>query len=84
MKFHDDFSKVVIEGELFSCYENGTFKDFHPVICNSELPYSTRSLNIDKQSFRYVYTKISIAGYASTLKNTSDTDNIYAGTCEKF
>jgi len=84
MKFKDDFSGVIIKDEQFSCYDGGPFQTYHPIICKSDLPYSSWTLNIDKISLRYVLTQISVGGYASTRRNSSDTDSIIAGTCEKF
>ena len=84
MEFEDDFSRVRLLGEIFSCFDGGEFKTYHPIICKDVKPYHSWTLNIDKKSLRYVYTQISIGGYASTLRNSSDGDGIYAGTCEKF
>ena len=84
MKFEDDFSNVIIDGEMYSCFNGGEFKNYNPIICKSTIPYHSFTLNIDKKSLRYVWTQISIGGYASILDNDPDTDNILAGKCEKF
>ena len=85
MKFEDDFSKVIIEDEEFTCFDGGEWDTWHPIICKNAAPWGSESLNIDKKSLRYVFTEITIAGYASPIRSSKpDTDVIYAGTCEKF
>ena len=83
MKVGGDFETVTIDDESYSCYGNREFEGYFPIICNSDLPYSSRSLNIDKYSLRFVYSDVSIGGYAST-GNESDTDDLHAGKCETF
>ena len=84
MKFEDDFSSFILNGNKYSCLDGGVFRTWHPIICKDDRKYSSFTLNIDKQSLNFVLTQISIAGYASTANEIADTDNIYAGTCEEF
>ena len=83
VKILGDFLGLQLDEDKFSCFDGGTFEGYHPIICNSELKYSTYSFNFDKNTLRYVRTRISIGGYAST-NPTPDTDGIFAGKCEQF
>ena len=83
VKILGDFLGLQADEEKFSCYDGGTFGGYHPIICKSELEYSSHSFNFDKNTLRYVRTSISIGGYAST-NPTPDTEGIYAGKCEQF
>ena len=83
IKVEGDFKSVTLDDEIYSCYGNREFKGFFPIICNNDMAWSSQSLNIDKYSLRFVYSAVSIGGYASTA-NEPDTDELYAGKCERF
>ena len=83
MKVEGNFEAVTFNDESYSCYDGGEFNGYYPIICNNDLPYSSRGLNIDKYSLRFVYSNASIGGYASS-SNDPDTDTMYAGKCETF
>lgn len=83
MKVEGNFETVSFNEENYSCFDGGEFNGYYPIICKSDLPFSSRSLNIDKYSLRFVYSDTSLGGYAST-DNEPDTDNMHAGKCNSF
>ena len=84
IKIEGDWDTLVHEGVSFNCNGPIEFKGSFPKVCKSTNSTASDSFNIDKYSLRYVRTQISVAGYASRLRDEPDTDQIYAGKCEKF
>ncbi len=83
LKVVGDWQEINKGDDKLSCYHSGEFKGYFPVICRNTKKWITQTINIDKYSLRFVYTNVSIGGYASTLSEP-DTDEIAAGKCENF
>jgi hypothetical protein len=84
IKFSDDFSFVTssaFTGEKLNCHPHylGTRKEI--IKCDGV----SFTLSFNKESMRFVLVFVGGGGYIDHRTETaSDTDNIYAGTCEKF
>lgn len=80
IKFADDFSSVNhphLDGTVMDC--KVLYPPFPELINCSDRVGGV--LNFNKENTRFVYFAGSLFGYLSDL---SDTNTLYAGTCEKF
>ena len=84
VKVIGDWEGLVHQEEEYSCFDGGEFEGFHPIICKNTAPWLSNTFNFDKSSLRYVYSSVSIGGYASSGITDPDTDNLQAGDCETF
>ncbi len=75
------WEEVIFEGMKFSCHRVGEFNGVHPIICKNVKRTNSSAFHFDEMSLRYVMSYASAGGYASPM---GDTDNLYAGRCEKF
>ena len=80
IKFADDFSSVnhpVLDG-IMKCHTPLSFKP-ELIECSGFF----HSLSFNKESMRFVFFVGSSGGYVYDLPD-SDTESLYAGTCERF
>jgi len=85
IKFNYDFTKLDGIGNLpFGCLRSypGIPEAINFITCYSKLDTGDIFL-FDKQTHRFFYVYGNVAGYLRNKKN-SDTNTIYAGTCQKF
>ena len=82
VKFNDDYS--VMSGLTMGgvrCHK--PYSTFPEIVCNDTIKKRDvgRTFNYNPKTNRFIYTIVGTSGY---IMNTSDTDVIYAGTCQKF
>jgi hypothetical protein len=86
VKFNDDYS--VISGLPFGdmlCKNPYNVSITPAIVCNIDSSGYTVGItfNYNPTNKRFIYTSVAVGGYIDNSKN-SDTDSIYAGTCQQF